>query len=117
MKTHLLILTLSVATSGAIVSAQDVGVDVPASVKPFIPKGKTALAVESVDLNGDGAKDVILVLENASAASGEGAEDKRTLFILTADKTGKFSLAKSNDKVVYCRSCGGVFGDPFAGLR
>jgi len=114
--THRYFYLFLLAASAATVFTQDAGIDLPDKVKPFVPNGKTALAVESADLNGDGTKDFILVVENANASAGEG-EDKRTLLILTADTTGKLTQVKSNDKVVYCRSCGGVFGDPFAGLR
>lgn len=117
MRKHIFVYLFLLTASAATVIAQDAGIDVPDKVKPFISNGKIALAVESGDLNGDGIKDFVLVVENANAASGEGAEDKRTLLILTADATGKLTQIKSNDKVVYCRSCGGVFGDPFAGLR
>lgn len=37
--------------------------------------------------------------------------------ILTRDVAGKLKLAKSNRQVVYCKSCGGAFGDPFAGVE
>ena len=99
-----------------VVSAQESGIEVPAGVKPFVAKDKAVLAVESADLNGDGTKDYILVVENAKAADGEGADDKRTLLILTTEVSGKLKLVKTNDKVVFCRRCGGVFGDPFAGI-
>jgi hypothetical protein len=76
-----------------------------------------AIASEPADLNGDGTIDHILVLERTDAAAGEGSDDKRSLIVLTRDKNGVLKRAASNDKVVYCRSCGGVFGDPFAGIR
>ncbi len=99
-----------------VISAQDSGIDVPANVKPFVVKDKSVLAVESADLNGDGTRDYILVVENAKAAGGERVDNKRSLLILTSDSSGRLKLVKTNDKVVYCRSCGGVFGDPFANL-
>ncbi len=98
-------------------SAQDSGIDIPAKVEPFVDQGKTALALETADLNGDGFADYLLVVESAKAATGPyGDDDKRSLLILTADSSGELKLAARNDKVVYCRSCGGVFGDPFAGV-
>ena len=100
-----------------VVSAQESGIEVPAGVKPFVAKDKAVFAIESADLNGDGTKDYILVVENAKAADGEGVDDKRSLLILTSDSSGKLKLIKTNDKIVFCRSCGGVFGDPFAGVR
>ena len=37
--------------------------------------------------------------------------------ILTGDRAGKLTLVKSNVEVVYCKSCGGAFGDPFDGVE
>jgi hypothetical protein len=37
--------------------------------------------------------------------------------ILTREMSGKLKLAKSNNQAVYCKSCGGAFGDPFAGVE
>lgn len=108
------LLFLVIAVSA--IAGQDDGVKIPDAVKPFVEKGKTALALETADLNGDGFADFVLVVENTGAANREGSDDIRSLLILIADRTGKLKLAKRNDKVVYCRSCGGVFGDPFAGL-
>lgn len=82
----------------------------------FVAKGKTAIALESADLNGDGTKDYILVVENTNPSSPDEPDDYRSLLILTRGAGGKLMQAKSNDKVVYCQMCGGVFGDPFAGI-
>ena len=48
----------------------------------------------------------------------ENADDDglRTLFIALRQTDGSLKIVKRNDKVVYCRQCGGVFGDPYAGL-
>ena len=102
-----------------VVSAQDSAARIPAEVKPFIEKGAQAIAVESADLNGDGTMDFVLVTEplKPEAKSDEDNGDERTLSILTRDREGKLTLAKSNREVVYCKSCGGVFGDPFAGIE
>lgn len=114
---HFLIFVFLFTALATAVWAQKSGIEVPAGVKPFVAKDKAVLAVESTDLNGDGTKDYILVVENAKAVDREGADDKRTLLILTTEVSGKLKLVKTNDKVVFCRRCGGVFGDPFAGVR
>jgi hypothetical protein len=85
-------------------------VDVPAELQRFIPEPMQALALESGDLNGDGRKDYILVLEDPDEEKQDVA---RTLLIVTREKDGSLKLAKRNDKVVLCRACGGIFGDPF----
>lgn len=101
------------------VSAQTSELEIPAEVKPFVEKGAAAIAFESADLNGDGTTDLVLVTEplKPEATSDEDNGDERTLLIIVRDRAGKLTLAKHNDKVVYCKSCGGVFGDPFAGIE
>lgn len=101
------------------INAQTEPIKVPAEVEPFITKGMVPIALETGDLNGDGTKDVILVLDkpfDEKAEIDEAGESKRPLLIITRDASGKLWFAAQNDLVVYCRTCGGVFGDPFAGI-
>jgi hypothetical protein len=116
MKKRFSICSFSLMAFVAAISAQDSGIEIPAKIAPFVEKGKIVLALETVDLNGDGTADYLFVVENAEAASGDKADDERSLMILTAGRDGTLKLAARNDKVVYCRSCGGVFGDPFSGV-
>ncbi|MEQ1645659.1 MAG: hypothetical protein ABL959_19575 [Pyrinomonadaceae bacterium] len=115
MKDLLRILFISWMVCSATVTCfgQDPTLEIPAEVKPFIDKDMSALACESADLNGDGTKDYILVVETAASANDRNSEDDRTLIIITRETDGKLKRAKSNDNVVYCRGCGGAFGDPF----
>jgi len=113
---YLLVLTLSLL--GVTTYAQNDEIKVPAEVKRFVTKGSVPIALETGDLNGDGRKDFVLVTseivpENAQFEEGAGA---RSVLILTRDGAGTLGLAASNDTVVYCKMCGGVFGDPFAGV-
>lgn len=110
------LILLILCLSPIVALTQQTGIEVPVRVAPFVEKGKTALALESADLNGDGFADYLLVVESAAATSGEPGGDTRSLLILTGRRDGELRLAARNDKVVYCRSCGGVFGDPFAGV-
>src|SRR5438552_3882715 len=114
MTIRILICSFLLAIAAAAVSAQDDGLNIPADVKPFIGKDRSAVGLEAADLNGDGRKDYILVVENPGQKTADDLEGPRTLLILTREADGKLKLAKQNDKVVYCRTCGGVFGDPFA---
>jgi hypothetical protein len=100
-------------------SQSDSALKIPAEIKSFIEKGAKAIALESADLNGDGTMDFILVTElvKPEARSDEDNGDERALFIIVRDAGGKLTLSKRNDEVVYCKSCGGVFGDPFAGVE
>lgn len=99
-------------TCGITVRAQG-DIKVPEEVKQFIGSDMSALACESADLDGNGTKDYILVVETAASAADRNSEDERTLMIITRGADGKLKIAKKNDNVVYCRGCGGVFGDPF----
>ncbi len=91
---------------------------IPAEVQKFVEKGASAIALETADLNGDGTKDYILVTEKSKPQpTDDDVDDERSLLILMRGKAGKLTLAKRNEKVVYCRSCGGAFGDPFAGIE
>ena len=105
----IVLLALSLTVS---VSAQET-IDVPQEVKPFIGKDMSALACKSADLNGDGTKDYVLVVETSASAADRNSEDDRTLLIITRGANDELKLAKSNDGVVFCRGCGGAFGDPF----
>ena len=100
-------------------SAQNDAVKVPNEITPFVTKGMIPIALETGDLNGDGRKDFILVLSpivpegSTYDAAGDG---ERPTIILIRDTSGALSIAARNDSVVLCKNCGGVFGDPFAGI-
>ena len=116
MKTLLATLILLIPIFAA---AQD-EIKVPDDVKPFVEKGFTVNALESGDLNGDGTKDHILVISKPPKDDGsvdDGQDDKRQTLVLIRDASGKLSLAARNDEVAYCRTCGGVFGDPFVAVE
>ena len=103
----------------ATATAQNDEIKVRDEVKPFVAKGKVAIALEAGDLNADGRKDLILVTSEPipeGAAWEEGAGE-RSVLILVREAGGSLRLAARNDNVVLCRNCGGVFGDPFAGVE
>ena len=100
------------------IAAQNDEVKIPEDVRPFVHKGLIPIAIETGDLNKDGRKDHILVVsepvdENAAWEEGAG---ERSVMILVREPGGELRLAGRNDLVVLCRNCGGVFGDPFAGV-
>ena len=99
--------------------AQTDAVRVPEEVKPFIDKGAIPIAIETGDLNADGREDFILVSsgvipENAPYEEGAG---ERSVLLLIRGAAGGLSLAARNNLAALCRNCGGVFGDPFAGIN
>jgi hypothetical protein len=82
----------------------------PEIVKSFILPGYFLIAMEKGDLNRDQLDDYILVLQKEGA---ESQDANRPLLILIQTPAKSFTLAKRNDKVVYCENCGGAMGDPF----
>ena len=68
----------------------------------------------SGDINKDGKKDLLVILKNnLEETSGDTT---RPLLILMGNGTGLYDLSDRNDSVVLCKACGGVFGDPYAGM-
>jgi hypothetical protein len=116
---HTLKLVLFLATLFVPVTAiAQEAVQVPDDVKRFVVEGKIPIALESGDLNADGRKDFILVVSDVvpdNAPYEEGAGE-RSVMILVRESNGGLTLAGRNDLVAMCKNCGGVFGDPFAGV-
>jgi len=83
-------------------------------LKFFIPGDFTILDSASGDLNKDGNRDLVLILRNNYEK--ENNDTTRPLLILEGNNKGKYSLHSRNDNVVLCKSCGGVFGDPYSGI-
>ena len=100
-------------------AAQNDAVKVPDDVKPFIEKGMIPVALETGDLNADGRKDFVLVASPRvpeGATYDEAGDGARQTMILIGEANGGLTMAARNDYVVMCKNCGGVFGDPFAGV-
>jgi hypothetical protein len=100
-------------------TAQNDAVKVPDEIKAFVNKDMVPIACESGDLNADGRKDYVLVLSKIvpeGSIGDEAGDAPRPTIVLIRDVNNKLSIAAQNDKAAYCKNCGGVFGDPFAGL-
>ena len=111
----LLTFCLSVITA----HAQTEAVEVPVEVKPFVEQRTKPIALESADLNGDGLKDYILVLERENPPlkdENDFPKNQRPLLILVRGADNKLTAAKRNETIVMCSECGGMMGDPFAGV-
>ncbi|MFZ6656614.1 hypothetical protein [Undibacterium sp. TJN19] len=94
------------------------GKDIPADLRPFILPGTKLLAFVAADLNGDDKPDYVYILEKQPRHAGDEPIDtaQRPLSIAIRQADGKLKLVKTNEKIVFCSTCGGVFGDPFADL-
>ena len=77
-----------------------------------------ALCAAGADLNADGLRDYVLVLEkedeDTTALSLSDAQ--RPLLVVVRRPGGTLHVAARNDRVVHCAACGGSFGDPFEGV-
>jgi len=93
--------------------------EVPKELKPFAAKNESILAYEYADLNGDGTRDVVFIVEpkfdenDPRAREDEGI---RTLKIAIRVPGGGLKVVKESRKAALCRSCGGMLGDPFESL-
>lgn len=83
-------------------------------LQQFISKGFTLLDSASGDINKDGKTDLLVILKNDLEETS--MDTTRPLLVLFGEDNGLYSLAAQSDSVVLCRGCGGVFGDPYAGL-
>ena len=81
----------------------------PKPLLSFIDAETKLRDFKSADLNGDGLNDFLLVLEHK--------DGMRTLKIITAQPDGKWQFEKSSDVAVYCKECGGAFGDPYESIN
>jgi hypothetical protein len=108
----------ALASAAALTAEYVPDAQIPAEVRPFVERGTRALAVAAADLDGDGRGDFVLVLERQPAnPKAEPIEvGQRPLLILRRGEDGKLVLAKRNDRIVFCDTCGGALGDPFQGV-
>jgi hypothetical protein len=83
-------------------------------LKQFVPNGFKILDSEQCDLNQDGFKDYIVILKNENETIE--TELNRPLLIIEGKKGGVLKLVAKNEQIVLCFDCGGIFGDPYAGI-
>lgn len=90
----------------------------PQKIAKFIPPGYALIDTAMGDLNLDKFRDIILVLKTIGEDTAlDATEFKRPLVLLLGHDDKTFSVAARNDNVVYCYTCGGVFGDPYDGIQ
>ena len=92
------------------------------NVSLFIPKNYDTLSggFAKGDLNKDGVSDIVLALNHKMEKEEiENIDDdsipSRLLIILLGSKNGYIESTESKTALL-CKDCGGVFGDPFAGV-
>lgn len=115
---RLLLSHLAVVFFAVSAHAQPGAKEPPQELRHFILPGTKYLAHAEADLNGDGLMDYVLVVERQKAkpADPDIEEGQRPLMIVVRQLNGALILKKMNGKIVYCETCGGIFGDPFEGV-
>jgi hypothetical protein len=81
-------------------------------IRNFIPPEYDLLDSASGDLNGDGLTDYVLVLQSKTENS-KNSSGVRPLLLLIGTEKNNLELVSRNDSVVLCKSCGGIYDDPF----
>lgn len=86
----------------------------PAAVLAHVDSGSEIVLWRRSDLDGDGRRDHLLVLQRQNRDPGDmdSPESRRTLKILLAQKSGALRVAAVNDRLVLCQACGGTWPDP-----
>lgn len=92
---------------------------IPDELRPFVLSGTRAMCAARADLNADGLRDYVLVLEklNERDTSSTWSAAPRPLLVVVRQPGGTLHVAARNDRLVYCAACGGMFGDPFEGVH
>jgi hypothetical protein len=80
----------------------------------FVPQNYSILACARGDINMDGKKDLVVILRNRLEHINYNTT--RPLLILVGNGKGRYRLLARNDSVVLCLGCGGIHGDPYAGI-
>lgn len=81
-------------------------------IRNFIPPDYYLLDSASGDLNSDGLIDYVLILQSKNESS-KNASATRPLLLLLGTEKNNLELVARNDSVVLCKSCGGIYDDPF----
>jgi len=89
--------------------------EAPAELKRLLSAGEVVYDFRKADLNGDGLSDYIFIVTDCDGDCLE--DDYRILKIAIRSSDGRLKIVKSNDKIMLCKECGGVFGDPYTGME
>ncbi len=84
------------------------------TITSFIPSGYDTIATAKGDLNKDGRDDIVMVLyDKRDDTVSIGAEGYSRLLIVLFKTDEGWSVAIKSANIIMCKTCGGVYGDPF----
>jgi hypothetical protein len=90
------------------------GDELPDELAPFVPNDHEALDFATGDLDGDGRADAVLILKGPDEVrEKDDMEALRPLLLLVRQPDGRLKQERRADRIVYCRTCGGMMGDPY----
>jgi formylglycine-generating enzyme required for sulfatase activity len=79
----------------------------PEAASKLLPDNGETLTSVTADLNGDGTMDFLVAFEYLDGT--------RQLFIIVREGK-KYRVASTSTRSILCKTCGGVYGEPFQGL-
>lgn len=94
----------------------DADEDPPPEIARFVPAGFQTLDFAAADLDADGRPDVVLILRRTDEDDVANGEAGRPLLLLLRQPDGRLAQGRRAERLVYCRACGGMLGDPYQGL-
>ena len=90
--------------------------DPPPEIARLVPAGFQTLDFVTADLDADGRQDAVLILRRTGEEEAANREAPRPLLLLVRQADGRLAQVRRTEKLVYCRSCGGMMGDPYESL-
>lgn len=93
--------------------------DIPLELKRFVEPQTVLLTFDRADLDGDGLVDYVVVLERQKNRPNDDdiTDGQRPLLLLLRQADGSLKVAKRNENLVFCSTCGGAFGDPLESIE
>ena len=88
----------------------------PPEIARFVPAGFQTLDFVVADLDSDGRQDAVLILRRSDEDDAKNGEAARPLLILVRQPDGRLAQVRRTERLVYCRACGGMLGDPYESL-
>lgn len=81
----------------------------------FVPADWEILDRQEGDMNNDGRKDAILIIQKKVENDDANVQldQFRKLIILFQNETNQYQVSASSATAIMCRNCGGMLGDPY----